>query len=100
MLKGGEDFGLRWFDYRMEGIAWEFRANDTRQLPAGPRAPAALVTAGFVHAIRQVLEMDTGIADENIRRRVAQEPAHPGIGQGPAVQFRFIALQVGAKTAV
>ena len=42
-----------------------------RERPAGPRAPPALVTAGLVHPVGVVLEMDPRVPDEDVPRACA-----------------------------
>src|SRR5262245_34677471 len=61
------------------GIPWQFRSHQARERPASPRPPAALLAAWFVHPIGIVLEMNPRIANENVRRRMADEPHHRGI---------------------
>lgn len=70
-LQSGEDFVLRRFCDGMGRIARKFRSDHPRQLPASPCAPTALLAAGLIHPIGQMLEMDSGVSDENIVGSVA-----------------------------
>lgn len=91
---------LSWFDDAVFGIVGKLWSYDAGQLPAGPRAPAALFAPWFIHPVGQVLEMHPRIPNKNVRRRVPQKPAHGGIGQGPLLQHWFGSLQVCPETTV
>jgi lysophospholipid acyltransferase (LPLAT)-like uncharacterized protein len=82
------------------GIAGKFRSYAAGQFPASPGPPASLFPPWFVHPVGQMLKMHPGIAHEHVRRGMSQKPGERGIGQGPVVQFGFVAAQIGAKGAV
>lgn len=95
----GDLVGCR-LDDAVLGVARPIRAHRACDGPTGPRAPAPLFAARFIHAIREVLKMHAGITDKNVGRHLLQEPAHRSVGQRPVAQLRFVAAQVGTERAV
>lgn len=86
-----------------DAVAWvggEFGPQRAGEGPAGPGTPRALVAPRGVHAVGVVLEMDAGIAEKNVRRRVAQQPDHCAVRQRPGVEHGLVAIQFRAKRSV
>lgn len=99
-LEGGVNLGVRGLDHDVLRVGGKFRAGDSRERPAGPGAPAALVAAGLIHAIGVVLEVHTGIAKEKIGGRGSDEPRHRSVGQRMSLDNRLVATEVGAERTI
>lgn len=95
-----EDKGLGGFDHCVSGVAGEVGAEVADEGPAGPGAPASLVTAGLSEAAGVVLEVNAGIADEDVGRGVGEEPGHGGVGHGPFGEDGVLGGEVGPHGAV
>ncbi len=94
------DYFYRWLDDAMTRITGQMRQCGASERPAGPGPPAALLAAGFIHATGQVLKMHARIADENTGRSFLQQPDNGGVGQRPAGEHGFVAMQIGEQRAI
>ena len=100
---GGEflrDQLARGFGDVVFGVGGKFGPDDAGDAPAGPGAPAALLATRLADPVGKVLEMHPGIADEDLWRCVSQKPRHSFVGQGPRLQHRFIAPEIGQEGAI
>lgn len=89
----------RFFDL-VPWVAGQIRAHDSRDRPTRPGPPPALLTSGFVHAARVVLEMHARISQENIIRRVGNEPRHRRVRERPLAELLLATREVCSKRAI
>lgn len=83
------------FDHRVFRIRRPVGTHRAHDRPAGPGAPLPLVPPRGVHAVGVVLEMDAGVANEQVRGGVLQDPGERGIRHGPGGEHGFVSRQFG-----
>jgi len=94
------DFGVRRFVHSVARIAGEFGSHHARQLPARPRTGGALCAPRLIHPVGVVLKMNARVSNEHAVGRMADDPPHRAIRQGPRLQSRLSSIQVRAKRAI
>ncbi len=100
LTEGGLNFVQSGLDDNMPGGAWQIWSDGSRECPACPGPPAALLPPRLVHPIRVVLEVDPRIAEEYSVRRTRDQPRHRPVRQRMLTQHRLISTQFGAKRAI
>jgi len=88
------------FAHVVFGIGRELRAHETGDLPASPSAPASLFAPGFIHSVREVLEVDPGVADENVGWGMMEKPSHRRVGQRPLPKHRFASGEIRTERSI
>jgi lysophospholipid acyltransferase (LPLAT)-like uncharacterized protein len=84
----------------MPCIRREIGSQGTNDRPAGPRPPTSLFTTRLIHAGGKVLKVHPGIAEENVRWRVANEPGGGCVGQRMFAQDWLISPEFGSQRPI